>query len=376
MNRQRIAFIRLKSHSIPYNRVEDILREKFPDLDVDTLNISEIVRNSPLVLIINLLLVTMLYGWDILLKRKEFSSAFWHTPYIFHTIRRIVRKRLNKNDYRLTFQMQSLFDASILDTPHFIYTDHTHLENLNYPGFDPKNLYPEQWVNLEKEAYQNATRIFTWSSNIKRSLENQYQCIPKKVKCVYVGANIESSKLEIEHSSALNPEILFVGIDWERKGGPDLISAFKRLLISFPNAHLTIIGTTPNIDIPNCTIVGKLPLEKIRSYYIKADLLCLPTKLEPFGIVFLEAMSAKLPIVATRIGAIPDFIRNGWNGWLVEPGDIEGITNAIKRIANNQSESLLFGERSYELVKNRYDWSSVAECIHAGILEALNEYTN
>lgn len=373
MNRQRIAFIRIKSHSIPYGKVEAILREKFPELVIDTLNISEILRSNPFVILINLLLVAILYGWDILSGRKEFSSAFWHTPYIFRFIRRAVRTLLKKNDYQMTFQMQSLFDASIPGTPHFIYTDHTHLENLNYPGFDPKNLYPKQWINLEKEIYKNATRIFTWSSNVKRSLESQYECDPKKVECVFVGANIEPSNSKAESSNDHHPEILFVGIDWERKGGPALINAFKKLLISYPNAHLTIVGSNPNLNIPNCTVVGKLPLEKISPYYAHADLFCLPTNLEPFGIVFLEAMSAKLPIVATRIGAIPDFIQNGWNGWLIEPGDVDGLINAITRIVNNEREASLFGERSYNLVKGRYNWSSVAERIHSSILEALND---
>ena len=61
----------------------------------------------------------------------------------------------------------------------------------------------------------------------------------------------------------------------------------------------------------------------------------MPTHLEPFGVVFLEAMQASLPIIATKVGAVPDFIKDNWNGILVEPGDIDGIANGLIKLLEN-----------------------------------------
>lgn len=78
------------------------------------------------------------------------------TPYIFHRIRKLVRDQVKNGNYVFSFQMQSLFDASTPGVPHFVYTDHTHLENLNYAANGRGNLYAPEWVALEKEIYRNS----------------------------------------------------------------------------------------------------------------------------------------------------------------------------------------------------------------------------
>ena len=134
---------------------------------------------------------------------------------------------LSNGDYCFSFQMQSLFDASIDGLPHFIYTDHTHLTNLQYPGFDRKKLFPNSIIDLEKQIYDNATLVFTRSTNVAKSVVEDYGCPAEKVICVYAGSNTKANAIE-NNQNYTNKNILFVGIDWERKGGPNLIEAFKR----------------------------------------------------------------------------------------------------------------------------------------------------
>ena len=112
-------------------------------------------------------------------------------------------------------------------------------------------------------------------------------------------------------------------------------------------------------------------MEQLKSLYEKADIFCMPTLLEPFGIVYLEAMAAGLPIIATRIGAIPDFVRDGWNGWLVEPGDVDEIANAITRLFDDPEQCRIFGSRSYQLVHEKYNWPAVGKNIQKDILNYL-----
>lgn len=370
---KRIAFIRPKAWPLANRIVEGVLKEHFPDHELDVIEISTLVRKRPDVILVNSIATVLLYGIDIALRRKKFRLAFWRTPYIFNQVRQLVRDRVPKNGYSFSFQMQSLFDASTPGIPHYVYTDHTHLENLNYAAGSKKNLYSSKWIALEKEIYHNATLTFVRSSNVQRSVIEDYDSPPGKVVRVYAGSNASVSDTKKENIKYTEPHILFVGLDWKRKGGADLIEAFKLVRERCPKAHLTIVGAKPDVQIPNCEVVGKVPPQKLDQYYQRASIFCLPTHLEPFGIVFIEAMTAHLPIVATRVGAIPDFVEEGKNGWLVEPGDIQAIADALMKLIDDPEMSRTFGEYSFRLTKERYSWQAVGEHFHEYILRTLEE---
>jgi glycosyltransferase involved in cell wall biosynthesis len=368
--RKRIAFIRPKSWPLANQIVEDVIRDQFPDHDIDLIDITKSIMRRPDIILGNCLATLLLYGADLWAGRKKFKLAFWRTPYIFQQIRRLIRRRADKRGFSFSFQMQSLFDGSTPGVPHFIYTDHTHLENLNYRQ-GKQELYSQKWIDLEKEIYHNASINFVRSSNVQRSIVRDYGCPADKVVLAYAGSNAEVSDVRAETSDYTNQHILFVGIDWKRKGGPDLIEAFKLVLQKHPDACLTIIGAKPDVQTPNCKVVGPLPPDQLNQYYQAASVFCLPTHLEPFGIVFIEAMTARLPIVATRVGAIPDFVEEGRNGWLVEPGDVQGIADALNKLLDDPETARQFGEHSYQLTRERYSWRAVGQLFHERIINTL-----
>jgi glycosyltransferase involved in cell wall biosynthesis len=370
---KKFAFIRPKSWPLANLKVADALARQFSDYDMEIIDIEELVKTKINILAINTLLVWLIYGKDIVTGNKKFKEAFWRTPYIFKTVKRLLNLRLSKQNYLFTFQMQSLFDCSLPTVPHFIYTDHTHLANLAYPNFNVKKLYPKEWVELEKQVYINAAKIFVRSSNIQKSLIEQYQQPADKAICVYAGNNVETNKSTTEEKSYASKNILFVGIDWERKGGPELIEAFKLVLNKHQNATLTIAGAKPNIQMKNCSFLGKVSPTELNSYYETATLFCMPTRVEPFGIAFLEAMQARLPIIGTDVGAIPDFLQNDWNGILIEPGDVQGVANGIIKLLDNPDLCRLYGERNFNLIKERYSWQAVGQKFHAYITEYLKQ---
>ena len=187
----------------------------------------------------------------------------------------------------------------------------------------------------------------------------QYGCEPEKVICVYAGSNVQILEDELDDRRYERKNILFVGKDWERKGGPELVEAFKIVLYTHPDAHLTIVGCSPHLNVPNCTVTGPVPLEDVSQYYMNASVFCLPTRLEPFGVVFIEAQSHKLPIVATAIGAIPDFVLNGHNGYLVKPSDVEGLAKALSDLVGDPEKCRTYGENGYRLMEERYNWDKV-----------------
>ena len=119
--------------------------------------------------------------------------------------------------------------------------------------------------------------VFTRSNNVSQSVIKDYSCSPDKVVCVYAGSN--AANVTTSERDYNNKNILFVGIDWQRKGGPELVEAFKKVLTHHPDARLTIVGCSPAIDLPNCDIVGRVPLEKVSPFYEKSSIFCLPTTL-------------------------------------------------------------------------------------------------
>ena len=370
---RHIAFIRLKAWPLANLIVEGVLKEQFPDHEVDIIDISSLVRRRPDLVLVNSIATTLLYGKEIAQGRKKFRLAFWRTPYIFRQVRRLVQKRIAQGAYVFTFQMQSLFDASTPGVPHFVYTDHTHLENLQYETAGRPNLYSPRWVELEREIYQNAAITFVRSSNVRRSLIENYGCAPGKAELVYAGSNVKVTPVKTSNTDYAQPTILFVGLDWKRKGGPDLVKAFRIVLEKCPDAKLIIVGASPDLNVPNCKVIGKVPPDELDGYYQEASVFCLPTYQEPFGIVFIEAMTARLPIVATRVGAIPDFVEEDKNGWLIVPGDIQGLADNLIRLLQNPQLCKTFGEHSFELTLDRYSWKVVGERFKTSIVNCIDQ---
>jgi glycosyltransferase involved in cell wall biosynthesis len=139
-----------------------------------------------------------------------------------------------------------------------------------------------------------------------------------------------------------------------------------------PDARLTIVGCSPVVDVPNCEVVGKVTLEDLPSYYEQAAVFCLPSKREPFGIVFVEAMSHWLPIVATRLGAIPDMVQDGHNGYLVDPLDnVAQLAEALIALVGDPQHCRLFGERGHQLAAERYTWQQAGARMKAHIEQII-----
>ncbi|RPI33264.1 MAG: glycosyltransferase family 1 protein [Chloroflexota bacterium] len=367
---QKVYFIRVWPSPPIAKSIEAVLRKAFPEYELEIIDIARILKKRPGILLRNTLAVVRYYGLDILRGIKTFKESFWYTPYLFNQIGRLLPGLIDSSQAALTFQLQSLFDASQPGLPHYVYTDHTHLANLDYPDFDRRKLYHRSWIDLEESIYHKATLVFTRSTNIARSLVRQYGLPPHKAVCVYAGSNapVVGQPVSPEGSNGRAKNILFVGADWERKGGPDLLEAFRAVLSRHPDARLTIVGSSPEVHEPQVNVVGYVPVDQLDRYYRQADIFCLPTRREPFGIVFVEALSYRLPLVATDIGAIPDMVVHGKNGYLVAPGDVHGLSQALDDLLSDAEKRSRFGEYSYRLATERYNWDAVAKAIRENVM--------
>jgi glycosyltransferase involved in cell wall biosynthesis len=357
----RIAFLRMGPHPIPNRLLPDALVSVSGSVEV--YDVEAAVRRDPLAWLVNPVFVLFEHGRSLLRGSVRPWKAFFTTTWMFRRMSRLARRFVERGDFDLTLQIQSLFDARSPGLPHFVYTDHTHLANLGYPEFDPRTLRGGRWIALERALYEGAATVFTRSRHVSASLCTQYGLAPERVECVGAGSNARVPDGEPRGRDPRAPRILFVGVDWERKGGPDLLAAFARLHGDHPEARLVIVGCEPTIDAPGVEVHGRCPVEEVHRHFEAASIFCLPVYREPFGVVFVEAMHYALPVVATRVGAIPDLVESGENGWLVEVGDVAGLTASLDRLLREPESREKMGARSRDRARADYTWPRVAERI-------------
>lgn len=373
MQSKKIVFVKAGSFSHINKNVVKILQKHFYDLKLEVIDVKDLWKKHSYILIANLFFAFKEFGFKKMLRSKKmFIWYFLSTSYLFKVTKYLISRRLAKESYVFSFQTLAAFDASTERAPHFVYIDSTEMANLYYPYFDKSNLWPESRLELERSVYHNATKNFTMYTRMNKSLIEQYDCAPKKVVCVYAGSNADSNTTNTQRKYE-NKNILFVGVDWSRKGGPVLAEAFEKVLQIHPDAQLTIVGCYPNLNLPNCNVVGRIPLEEVPRYYESASIFCLPTRFEPFGIVFIEALMHKLPLVATDVGAITDFIIHGENGYLVKPDNSEQLAMSLIALLGEPSKCQTFGERGYRLAVERYSWDKVGSRMREIIEPIINE---
>lgn len=367
----RIALVSTYAH-LSRNSMERMLKSAFPELGIDNFSVDEIVERNLFWMPRNLWYVARECGIDLLRGRIEPRQALFRTTHAFKRLRAAMQQSIRPDRHLFSFQMQSLYNTSVPGVPYFVYTDHTHLSNLNYPDFDRRQLRPASWIELERSIYESATVVFTRSTDISLDLVRYYGTSPDKIECVYAGSNVDVKNAgEPNNNGYSNKRIVFVGVDWVRKGGPELLAAFRTVLKSHPDAHLTIAGSDTPVDVPNCTVLGRVNASDLSRYYSDASVFCLPTKREPFGIAFVEAMMHRLPIVGTRIGAVPDMVEDGVNGFLIEPGQSEGLAKALCTLLDSPALCQQFGRRSHEKAVQRYTWTGTGQRIRARILREI-----
>jgi glycosyltransferase involved in cell wall biosynthesis len=140
--------------------------------------------------------------------------------------------------------------------------------------------------------------------------------------------------------------------------------AAKAIFEQFPGTMFIIVGDGPlkkelqrEFNSPSIIFTGIR--NDIPDLYRCMDILVLPSLTEGFPMVILEAMASKLPVVATRVGEVPLLI-NRENGILVEPGDVEGINQALLYLLRNRAIAKGMGQKGYQRVKDYFSSEKMA----------------
>jgi glycosyltransferase involved in cell wall biosynthesis len=368
----RIAFIKSGEFSHTNQQVLCLLQRQFPNAAIDVIEIGGLRLSICNALPVLAAFALAHYGPRACRTVSEIRALGVRTPAYFDAIRAALARKLAGHPYLFTFQTQSLIDGSQPGIPHFVYTDHTHLANLHYPGVTRKDLGSASWIEKERSIYAHARVTFTMASHVARSLREHYGIDESRIQCVQAGANVETPDAsEFDDRRYASKNILFVGVDWERKGGPQLLRAFEQVLRHHPDATLTIVGSSPPVNRPGCHVVGRVPPEAVAAHYRRAAIFCMPTRNEPLGIVFIEASAHRLPIVATTIGALPDLIQDGVSGYLVAPDDVDALACRLDELLSDPAKCRAMGHAGFEHVRANYTWEHTGQLIGERIRREL-----
>lgn len=238
-----------------------------------------------------------------------------------------------------------------------------------------ENNYFSQYV--EKKVLKRADVIIANSTYTKESIFSAYKFHNSKVRVIYNGIFIKPCKFkneELKINMGLGDDqiILFVGRLVHRKGLTFLLNAFEVLMDKGSKIKLIVVGTGAEVHKythhvkkmgieKNVVFMGYVDDMTLKKLYCLSDVVAIPSLNEPFGIVVLEAMQAKKPIVASNSGAIPELIQDRINGRLIDPQDSLEFAEAIELYIGNKELSEKVGRLNYDKVVENFTWTKTAE---------------
>jgi len=288
------------------------------------------------------------------IRIRTIGLIFFWTD-IFRTIKKIDPDIVHAQS--LIFAIPALISKKFLKIPYVVWGQ----------GSD---IYIRNWFMkvVSKTIIKNADSALALTKSMREVMQAIYNC---DIPVVPNGIDIEdySDRPDKQDSETPRKRILFVGRLDPVKGVQYLLKAMKIVSKVLPEAKLILVGDgeeRENLESLTNTLglsdrvdfVGRISHEEIPDYLYQADIFVLPSLSEGFPLVILEAMACGLPIVATRVGGVPDIIEDGVNGYLVESGDFQEMAKKIIFILENEPLKLLISKNNRIKVQE-FEWKNV-----------------
>jgi glycosyltransferase involved in cell wall biosynthesis len=304
-------------------------------------------------------------------KHFSFNRARWgnklhQNPLAFNMRTQEAGKKLIslKEKFDLIFQDSAMFMPGFnIKAPFVSYHDSNVLlsarggpysQGAHYSG---KKLI--RTIEQEKLVYKKASLIFSMSEWLKNSLIADFGISEEKIITVYAGTNLKIVDFKKFYDGKT---ILFVGKNFERKGGKTLLEAFMLVKKEIKDARLFIVGPKINIDTQGVTVLGPVyNKDVLAKYFREASLFVLPSVYEPFGIVFAEAFVYKNPCIGTTVCAMPEIIEEGKGGFLIPPNDYKKLANRIIELLKDEALSIKMGAYGFKKIKDTLNWDVVVQ---------------
>lgn len=283
----------------------------------------------------------------------------------------------------------SSIPVSLLRTakPKVFFTDATFADMLEeYPEFAD---YPAELIeeghHLEREALRNCDLAIYASRWAARSAVERYGADPARVRVIPFGSNLElePGEAHVTHAIRSRPlercELLFIGVNWERKGGPLAWEVARLLNAAGLPTRLTVVGCVP----PPATAAPFLEVipfieknspwgqRRLAQLLLRSHFLLVPSIAECFGIVYAEASAMGLPSLARDVGGVSDAVREGHNGFLFPAkAPAQTYVQRVLTWMDDREGYERLARSAYREYADRLNWRTIGAELH-GALRAL-----
>jgi len=210
----------------------------------------------------------------------------------------------------------------------------------------------------------------------QRGVRNKFE----RIERIHHGVDTETfgpENADPDYKSKYNiPEdhqvILHVGRLAARKGVKEVLLSFRKVLDKFKKVKLLIVGTGPlknkllkltrKLDLEQDVIfIGTVPFPDLVKFYASCDFFVMHSYWEGFGMTPQEALASGLPVVSSRAGGIPEFVKNDETGYLVEVGDVAGMAKYMVKILKNPELRDKMSQNARKLMVDEYDWGDMVD---------------
>lgn len=216
---------------------------------------------------------------------------------------------------------------------------------------------------LERESFAQIEHFFPTAEYVRDDLIDHYGIEPRRITVVGTGrGNIAAFEGEKDYA---NGHILCVAkVRFEEKGGPLLIEAFKIAQAANPKLKLVLVGQEQYrqllVNTPNVILHGHLSWAELQSLFNGAALYAMPAMSEPWGLVYLEALACKTPLLGMNRNALPEIMQHGRYGFLVDEPKPEQVADALLQAFSDSQRLRQMGETGQKHCLENYSWDHVA----------------
>lgn len=250
---------------------------------------------------------------------------------------------------------------------HYLFRDTTW--DLWYRTCTFRNQYSRAIVRLseklERLAYRQADHIFCTGEHVKTNLTAHYQVPPDKITVTGTGPGI--IKPFFGEKDYSRKSILFVAKErFKDKGGPILLEAFKKCLLKMPDIQLSIVGQqrySKVIKIPHVTCYGHLNIVRLQQLFNSHTLFVMPALSEPWGLVYIEAMLCRMPIVGMLRHAFPELSDYGRVGKGIRTPDPQELCDVIVELFRDPVRLERMSIEAQEFALKRFGWDRTVDFI-------------
>jgi glycosyltransferase involved in cell wall biosynthesis len=227
---------------------------------------------------------------------------------------------------------------------------------------DPRRV--ESQLAWERRLYHQMDGIFVMSHWLATSFVQDFGVPESKVHVVGAGLNFTTLP-SVPMRDFSRPVFLFVGREFERKGGRYLLEAFARVRRSRPDARLVVVGPPARGSADGVEWTGLLsrgdPVQarRLHEFFNTATINVLPSVFEPFGISLVEGMAHGLPCIAVDRCAMPEIVAHGETGLIARAEDADSLANAMLELASDPALAARWGAAGRARCEERFTWHAV-----------------